>query len=100
MTVRSYNERLLVDVMQVQGQDVVLTANVHAVMVLVHTQDTVVGRVQQVGKVLGSASGPQLCRERGGTREQCIHLGQKIAVHKHSNTHMHAQLTHFTNHPC
>jgi hypothetical protein len=27
---------------QVQGQDVVLAAHVHAVVVLVHTQDTVV----------------------------------------------------------
>lgn len=33
----SYNMRFLVDVMEVQGQDVVLASNVHAVMVLVHT---------------------------------------------------------------
>lgn len=76
MTVRSYNERLLVDVMQVQGQDVVLTANVHAVMVLVHTQDTVVRRVEQVGKVLGSAGGPQLCREERGNKRAKYPLGK------------------------
>lgn len=38
----------------------VLAANVHAIMVLIHTQDTVVGCIQEVGKVMGCAGGPQL----------------------------------------
>ena len=58
----SYYERLLVDVVQVQGQDVVLAAHVHAVVVLIHAQDPVVRGVQQVGEMLGSASGRQLCK--------------------------------------
>ena len=37
-----YNERRLVDVVQVQGQDVVLAAHVHAVVVFIHAQNPVV----------------------------------------------------------
>lgn len=55
--------RVLVDVMEIQGQDVVLAANVHAVMVFVHTQDPVVGRVEEVGEVMSRAGGSQLCLE-------------------------------------
>lgn len=55
--------RFLVDVMEVQGQDVVLAANIHAVMVLIHTQDPVVRCVEEVGKVMSSSGGSQLCME-------------------------------------
>ncbi len=54
---------VLVDVMEVQGQDVVLAANIHAVMVLIHTKDPIVGRVEEVGEVMSSTSGSQLCLE-------------------------------------
>lgn len=33
----SYDMWVLVDIMEIQGQDVVLAANVHAVMVFIHT---------------------------------------------------------------
>jgi len=59
----SYNMRLLVDVVEVQGQDVVLAAHVHAVVVLVHAQDPVVGRVEDVGEVMSGTGGSQLCVE-------------------------------------
>lgn len=54
---------VLVDIMEVQGQDVVLAANIHAIMVLVHTKDPVVRRVEEVGKVMSSTSRSQLCME-------------------------------------
>lgn len=57
----SYNERLLIDVVQVQREDVVLAAHVHAVVVLVHEEDAVVGGVQQEGEVVSGAGGLQLC---------------------------------------
>lgn len=57
----SHNVGVFVDVMQVQRQDVVFAAHVHAVMVLIHAQDPVVGRVEEVGEVMSGASGPQLC---------------------------------------
>lgn len=64
----SYDMWVLVDVMEVQGQDVVLAANVHAVMILIHTQDPVVGRVEEEGEVMSSTGGSQLC-----TRQKYIH---------------------------
>lgn len=57
----SHNVGVFVDVMQVQGQDVVFAAHVHAVMVLIHAQDPVVGRVEEEGEVMSGAGGPQLC---------------------------------------
>lgn len=51
---------VLVDVVEVQGQDVVLAADIHPVVVLVHTQDPVVGGVEEVGKVLSGAGRSQL----------------------------------------
>lgn len=60
-SVGSYDERLLVDVVQVQREDVVLAAHVHAVVVLVHQEDAVVGGVEQEGEVVSRASGLQLC---------------------------------------
>lgn len=58
---------VLVDVMQVHGQDMVLAANVHAVMILIHTQDPVVRCVEEIGKVMCSTGGSQLCfREKHG----------------------------------
>lgn len=57
----AYDERLLVDVVQVQREDVVLAAHVHAVVVLVHQQDAVVGGVEQEGEVVSRAGGLQLC---------------------------------------
>lgn len=57
----AHNVGVFVDVMQVQGQDVVFAAHVHAVMVLIHAQDPVVGRIEEVGEVMSRAGGPQLC---------------------------------------
>lgn len=65
----SYNMWVLVDVMEVQGQDVIFTANVHAVMILIHTQDSVVGRVEEIGKVMSSAGGSQLCGKQKYTHK-------------------------------
>ena len=77
----SYDMWVLVDVMEVQRQDVVLAADVHAVMVLVHAQDPVVGRVEEVGEVMSSAGGSQLCLET----EICPLM--TAAVHTHIFTH-------------
>lgn len=38
----SYNKGLSVDVMEVERQDVVLAAHVHAVVILIHAQDAIV----------------------------------------------------------
>lgn len=57
----AYNVWVLVDVMEVQGQDVVLASNVHAIIILVHAQDPVVRCVEEISKVMGSPSGSQLC---------------------------------------
>lgn len=56
-----YNKGLSVDVMQVQGQHVVLAAHVHAVMVLVLEQDSVVCSVEQKVEEVGSACGLKFC---------------------------------------
>lgn len=85
----SYNMRVLVDVMEVQGQDVVLAADVHAVMVLVHTQDPVVGRVEDVGEVMSGAGGSQLCL---GT-EICPLMTAVVHMHIFTHTHTHACTT-------
>lgn len=61
-----YNEGLAVDVVQVQGQHVVLAAHVHAVVVLVLEQDPVVSGVEQEVEEVGSACGLQLCGWRAG----------------------------------
>ena len=79
----SYNMRVLVDVMEVQGQDVVLAADIHAVMVLVHPQDPVVGRVEDVGEVMSGAGGSQLCLETE------IRPLMTAVVHMHIFTHTH-----------
>lgn len=72
---------VLVDVMEVQGQDVVLAANIHAVMVLIHTQDPIVRCVEEVGKVMSSAGGSQLCMETE------IYPLMTLVVHMHILTH-------------
>lgn len=41
--------------MKVQGQDVVLAANIHVIVVLIHTKDPEVGCVDQVGKLMGGS---------------------------------------------
>lgn len=51
----SYYERLLVDVVQIQREDVIFAAHIHAVMVLIHAKDPIVGRVQQKGEVVSGA---------------------------------------------
>lgn len=61
---KSYNEGLFVDVIQVKRQDVVLAAHVHAIMVLVHTKDSIVRRVEQEGKVMGGSSRLQLYKKK------------------------------------
>lgn len=66
----SYDERLVVDVVQVKGQDVVLAAHVHAVMVLVHPQDPVIRCVEQEGEMMSCPCRPQLCRESERERKK------------------------------
>lgn len=67
--------RIFVDVMEVQGQDVVLAANVHAIMVLIHAKDPVVGCVEEVGEVMCSASGSQFCMETNvPINDSCSHI--------------------------
>lgn len=61
-----YNEGLAVDVVQVQGQHIVLAAHVHAVVVLVLEQDSVVSGVEKEVKEVGSACGLQLCGQSVG----------------------------------
>ncbi len=62
--VASYYERFSVDVVEVQGQNVVFAANIHAVMILIHAQDAIVWCVQQVREVMGCTCRPQICRMR------------------------------------
>lgn len=59
----SYYERLLVDVVQIQREDVIFAAHIHAVVVLVHAKDPIVGGVQQKGEVVSGAGRLQLCEE-------------------------------------
>lgn len=89
----SYNMWVLVDVMEVQGQDVILASNVHAVMVLIHTQDPVVGCVEEVGEVMSSTSGSQLCLET-----EIYSLKDSCGAHAHFHPHMRTQLTHSSCH--
>lgn len=53
----SYDERLLVDVVQIQGEDIIFAAHIHAVVVLIHAKDPIVGGVQQKGEVVSGAGG-------------------------------------------
>lgn len=78
----SYDMWVLVDVMEIQGQDVVLAANIHAIMVLIHTQDPVVRRVEEVGEVMSGTSRSQLCLEMK------IYPLMAAVVHMHNFTHM------------
>lgn len=57
----SYNERLLVDVVQIQRQNVIFAPHIHAVVVLVHAKDPIVGWIEQEGKVVSGAGGLKLC---------------------------------------
>lgn len=66
-----YYERLLVDVVEIQREDVIFAAHVHAIVVLVHAEDPIVGGVEQEGEVVSRAGGLQLCgkeRKGGGGR--------------------------------
>lgn len=54
----SYYEWLLVDVMQIQRQNIIFAAHIHAVVVLVHAKDSIVGGVQQKGEVVSGACRP------------------------------------------
>lgn len=56
-----YNKGLSVDVVQVQGQHVVLAAHVHAVMVLILEEDSVVCSVEQKIEEVGGARGLKFC---------------------------------------
>ena len=67
----------LVDVMEVQREDVVLAAHVHAVMVLIHTQDPVVAGVEDECEVMSGTGGSQLCTETE------IHHLMTAVVHMH-----------------
>lgn len=65
--VTAYDEGLAVDVVQVQREDVVLAAHVHAVVVLVLQQDAVVTGVEQEVEEVCGAGGLQLCGANGHT---------------------------------
>lgn len=78
---------VLVDVMEVQGQDVVLASNVHAIVILVHAQDPVVRGVEEKSKVMGSPSGSQLCFKHKYTSFQ-------VSCDALFAAHVHGQLTH------
>lgn len=75
---------VLVDVMQIQGQDVVLAAHVHAVMILIHTQDPVVGCVEEVGEVMSSTGGSQLCSGQKYTHDDSC--GAYALLNTHGRT--------------
>lgn len=91
----SHDMWFLVDVMEIQGQDVVLAANIHPVMVFVHTQDTVVGRVEEVGEVMSGAGRSQLCWEMENAS-----INDSCGAHANFYPQMHAQLTHSSCHSC
>lgn len=59
----SYNEWLLVDVVQVQREDIIFAAHIHSVVVLIHAKDAIVSRVQQKGEVMSCAGRLQLYKE-------------------------------------
>lgn len=70
----AYDEGLAVDVVQVQGEDVVLAAHVHAVVVLVLQQDAVIAGVEQEVEEVRGAGGLQLCGADGHTStHRCAH---------------------------
>lgn len=58
--------------MQIQREDVVFAAHVHAVVVLVHAEDTIISGVQQKGEVVSRASRLQLCEEKEKKKQQEI----------------------------
>lgn len=78
---------VLVDVMEVQGQDVVLASNVHAIIILIHAQDPVVRCVEEISKVMGSPSGSQLCFKQK-------YKSFQVSCDALFAAHMHRQLTH------
>lgn len=80
--------RVCVDIMEVQGQDVVLAANVHSIVVLIHTKDPVVSRVEQVGEVMSSASRSQFCMETQSPLMSAAKLNMHIFTHT-TNTTVH-----------
>lgn len=51
----AYYERLLVDVVQIQREDVIFASHIHAVVVLIHAKDPIVGGVEQEGEVVSGA---------------------------------------------
>lgn len=71
----AYDEGLAVDVVQVQREDVVLAAHVHAVVVLVLQQDAVVTGVEQEVEEVRGAGGLQLCGGQWGTRQHTSAIG-------------------------
>lgn len=81
---RSYNMWVFVDVVQVQGQDVILAAHVHAVVVLVHPQDSVVWRVDEEGEVMSGSSRSQLCLTK---MKRSINDSCAAQTHTHTHTH-------------
>jgi len=74
----------LVDVMEVQRQDVVLGANVHSIMVLIHTKDPVIGCVEQVGEVMSSTGRSQFCV---GTEMYSLMAAALTNACSHTHTH-------------
>lgn len=55
-------QRALRDVVDVHGEDVVLAAHVHPVLVLVHMQDAVVQGLLRHAVVVGGARGLEVCK--------------------------------------
>lgn len=89
----AYNMWVLVDVMKVQGQDVVLASNVHAIIIFIHAQDPVVRCVEEISKVMGSPSGSQLCFKQ---KHKWFRVSRDALI----AARMHGQLTHSSRQSC
>lgn len=72
-----YYEWLLVDVMEVQREDVVFAADIHTVMVLIHSQYAVVGGVEQEGEMVSGAS----CLQLYGKKKQRNQLNPRRCIY-------------------
>lgn len=64
-------------------------------MVLIHTEDPVIRRVEQVGEVMSRTSGPQLCMD---TKKGSYDSWTYFYVYIFSLTHRHAQLKYSSCH--
>lgn len=82
----SYNEWLLVDIVHVQGHQVLPAAQVETALVLIHQQDAVVTGVEGEGEGPRCSGVQQLW---GGERPTSPHT--RIDAHMHRHTHTETQ---------